>query len=266
MNAELFHDALNLLPGDLITATDRLRSRPRKQKQHWLRHAAMAACFTLILCGSLLLFPFFFGTGGSSEAAMDGYMGQAENFSRDDAMAEAPMEQAPAADAPGEAIAPAPTYAAAAGKTDTCLSEETGPWRNALTQYVQTPWREEAPCIDRAYPGTRLIRSRQELEAYCEDNRDFYDLESFREGCRVYDDAFFTENDLLLVEVEEVYATIHHEVLSLTEQNDGTWVLTILCRDANMDAAETPIPMRILMDLRKDALRPEDTVAVEITQ
>ena len=43
MNGETLHDALTLLPADLITAADRCR-RTRKPISRWSQLAAMAAC------------------------------------------------------------------------------------------------------------------------------------------------------------------------------------------------------------------------------
>lgn len=258
MNAEMLHDALNLLPGDLITATDKLRSRPRKQGVRWLRHAAMAACFVLILGAGLLITPFFFGMGGSSAPSVeDSMMQEAVHHSANGSEAEAPMEQPPAA-----AGTPA-----AEGSVDStaCAPEETErafPWVNAKTQYIQIPLLDSTLCIDKAYPAPRLIRTRQELEDYCEANSQLHNMDNFREGCKIYDDTFFAENDLLLVETEGSYDAVHHEVLSLTEQRDGSWELTIRRQDANMAAADAPIPMCILMDLRKDSVGAEDIIRV----
>ena len=43
MTSEKLHDALNLLPADLIAGTDALRTKPKKHQAHWQRWAAMAA-------------------------------------------------------------------------------------------------------------------------------------------------------------------------------------------------------------------------------
>ena len=52
MTAEQLHDALGMLPSDLITETDRLRSQPRKTVIYWRKYAAIAACAVLVLgCG-----------------------------------------------------------------------------------------------------------------------------------------------------------------------------------------------------------------------
>ncbi len=76
MTAEHIHDALTLLPADLVAAADRRRHFPPKRIP-WRRYTAIAACFALVCtmgwCCTLLFSP--------KESAMD-------------AAAQAPMMQA----------------------------------------------------------------------------------------------------------------------------------------------------------------------------
>lgn len=51
MTSEKLHDALNLLPADLVAGTDALRTKPKKPQVHWQRWAAMAACLAVVLLG-----------------------------------------------------------------------------------------------------------------------------------------------------------------------------------------------------------------------
>ena len=55
MTAEKLHDALNLLPSDLITATDQLRTAPRAKIIPWKRLFPAAACFVLLMGIGLLI-------------------------------------------------------------------------------------------------------------------------------------------------------------------------------------------------------------------
>lgn len=48
MTAEQLHDALTLLPADLVAQADKKRSR-RPRGILWKRYAAMAACLAVIL-------------------------------------------------------------------------------------------------------------------------------------------------------------------------------------------------------------------------
>ena len=43
MTSEKLHDALSLLPADLVAETDALRTQAKKPQVHWQRWAAMAA-------------------------------------------------------------------------------------------------------------------------------------------------------------------------------------------------------------------------------
>lgn len=122
MTAEKFHDALTLLPADLIAEADRKR-RERPRVIPWKRYAAMAACFALVLCSSWFALLMFEGMGGSSKetaaeapaeaAVMMGETRAAAAYEEEAAAPEA-AEEAPAAR--DETLCALPT-APAAGNT-----------------------------------------------------------------------------------------------------------------------------------------------------
>ncbi len=92
MTPEQLHDALGMLPSDLVAETDKLRRRPQKTVIHWRRFAAMAACFLLVLgCGffAMNFLPSLSGT--SKEAAMEENNLLSNQFAEPEA---APMEEA----------------------------------------------------------------------------------------------------------------------------------------------------------------------------
>jgi len=111
MTVETLHDAIGLLPGDLILETDKKRNRPVKTA-HWKRIAAMSASIALILyCG--LLFRSGLFTGGSKSAPVE-MMQQAaapeapaaqmeENSLAGDTATAAPREEAAIVETPAEA-------------------------------------------------------------------------------------------------------------------------------------------------------------------
>ncbi len=71
MNPEQIHDALTLLPSDLIAEADRMRSRKPKVLQ-WKRFAAMAACFALVCFAGwygMQMFSLKHAAAGSTAAA-----------------------------------------------------------------------------------------------------------------------------------------------------------------------------------------------------
>ena len=95
MTPEKLHDALNLLPADLVAGTDALRTKPKKHQVHWQRWAAMAACLAVVLLAGTM-FSRLFGRMGSSKttAAADQFqMFVAEAPDRENA---APESAAPA--------------------------------------------------------------------------------------------------------------------------------------------------------------------------
>lgn len=55
MTADQLHDAIGLLPPDLLAQTDSCRMRKTAPRPHY-RYLSMAACLGLLVCGSLLYF------------------------------------------------------------------------------------------------------------------------------------------------------------------------------------------------------------------
>lgn len=78
MTSEKLHDALNLLPNDLIAETDALRTRTKKQPVKWQRWAAMAACLAVILLAGSLFSRLFGPMGNTAETANKLQMSAAE--------------------------------------------------------------------------------------------------------------------------------------------------------------------------------------------
>ena len=68
MTSEKLHDALSLLPADLVAETDALRTQAKKPQVHWQRWAAMAACLAVVLLAGTM-FSHFFGHMGSSKTS-----------------------------------------------------------------------------------------------------------------------------------------------------------------------------------------------------
>ena len=125
MTSEKLHDALSLLPADLVAETDALRTQAKKPQVHWQRWAAMAACLAVVLLAGTM-FSYFFGHMGSSKtaAAVDkAQMFVAEAPDRENA---APESAAPAlgeakADRPDDDHAPADEPESANGaETGSC--------------------------------------------------------------------------------------------------------------------------------------------------
>lgn len=151
MTIEQFHDALNLLPGDLIRATDALRSRAAKPKVHLQRWVSLAACVALLI-GSGLVFqqrilPDFMLT---KEAATEAPAAQAP--------AESPAAQAPVPDAPmedgalSEEFAPeekrseVPAIEAAPGETNTAAGSTNGAHRHSYAADAEPQEEEVGYC------------------------------------------------------------------------------------------------------------------------
>lgn len=95
-------------------------------------------------------------------------------------------------------------------------------------QYIRTDGGGEN---DR-FPYVTIIRSVQELEEYYNEQKDHFSLEhrenvssdgtiGFLDACERYDEAYFAENNIILLRLEESSGSIRHEVTGTTINSDG---------------------------------------------
>lgn len=275
MNAEILHDALNLLPGDLITAVDKVRTRGGKKKVHWMRYASMAACLALILYGGFLAMTEFLPKAGNTSSA-------------DQAAAEAGRELSPAEEEIQlEGIAKATE--AAAGDTnngpasgceqnseESAVSDSSqepltptgypagGPYYVNLsaTQYCMTNLHPDSALNMSSEPETVLIQSREELETYYQEHLDIFELDSFWESCAVYDAAWFKEHDLLMIRLGTSRSEYVPEVQSLILTSETACEIAISLTEQPEDRAMDPMYWHILIEVRKDVIQEEDTIDI----
>ena len=106
-------------------------------------------------------------------------------------------------------------------------------------QYIRTNGYSE----ERSYPYHVVINSKEELDAYYEANKGLFDLErkdtvysdttiGFLDACDKYDDAYFEQQNLVLIILEEGSGSIRHEITDVRAHLDenGTscgWDITI---------------------------------------
>lgn len=232
MTAEKLHEAITLLPGDLITAVDRVRSHPRRAKAALNRWASLAACLAVLLLGGLALKTMLAsGLAKSSMAAPAANADAAE----EKALASQSVEAAEEAESP-EARAGTNGVQGAAVSAQGFL---TPPLQGKTTG-----------------PQVAILRSREELDAYCAAYADAYDLTALLAGSTGWEEAYFAENDLLLVVLEGPESACP-QPQSLRQAEPTGWELTFIREDAAGDAL-----WHILIPIPKDRIPPEDTVTV----
>ena len=130
-------------------------------------------------------------------------------------------------------------------------------------QYIRTSWNDEEH-----YPAVRVIRSVEELQNYYNENKDKYNLErrenplsdytiGFLDAVDKYDEAYFKEQILIMVLVEEGSGSNRHKVSYVKKGSDGkiyTDILSIVPEIGTDDMAGWHI-----------LIEPEKGVAVEKT-
>lgn len=164
MNAEQFHDALTLLPEDLVANADAFRSR-KPRITPLKRYAAMAACFAALLTSVIYVHSLRQESAPTEMAVAAPY---------------SVMQDA------GAAPAEAPRMEAAA--VPSC-------------PMVETPDLPNTAEIDHS---AAIITSRSELEGYFTEMGKYYQLDALRDVCALYDETWFSNSDLLLIPVDSV--------------------------------------------------------------
>lgn len=176
MTTAQLHDAIGLLPVDLIAETDCLRCR-KQQRLHWQRYAAMAAAAVLVICGGVIGWRLLPGskTAAAPEAAQ---FAAASATVADEAL---PGAQAPMADAAG-ADNGSPNLATAA---------------SLAVHYAATPALTEAAQTQPTYVA--LMTSLEDWQTYRQQQEGSYDLTQLDTVMDSRDETYFEYQDLVLI-------------------------------------------------------------------
>lgn len=234
MNVEILHDALNLLPGDLVTAVDRLRSAPRKKPIRWPRFATIAACAALVLWGGAVMAIFLSGMGGLASSTAENSSLQLDMSANS---VETPAEGAP--ESKENSLTPT-GYPVQFGDI-------------SAAQYCLTPV-DSTLCIDRS--AASLIRSREELDTHCQD------LDTLREACTAYDDAWFAEQDLVMICLDVERSELRPQVQSLMLTGDDAAEVTVTFTEQPEDNAPDPACWHILLPVQKGLIADVEDITV----
>lgn len=208
MTGEQLHDALTLLPGDLIAQADEARSR-KPSVIRWKQLAAMAACFALLICSAVVFYH-------SQQKSSPTDMAAAAPFA-------AMQEEAAADTASGDTGSR--RMEAAKGVPETSYSNAAADSAIAFT-CVETPYNLHTTACYAHGPCATAIASREELDAYLSKWDRLYLLDNLRDACEIYDDGWFASHDLLLIPVDGVSAGQTCVISDMTLQ-DGACAITI---------------------------------------
>lgn len=234
MTTAQLHDAIGLLPVDLIAETDELRCR-KQPRLHWQRYAAMAAAAVLVICGGVLSWRLLPGTTSKTAAAAP----EAAQFAADSAnMADEalPGAQAPMADGAG-ADNGSPNLA-----TASTLS----------VQYAATPALTEA-----AQPTyVALITSQQDWQTYRQQQEGNFDLTQLDTVMDSRDEGYFESQDVVLVCVDA--SASHGPAVQDMVWDEGSLEIRLDSMSAEEDAGLTC--WHIVLDVEKGALTDADQI------
>lgn len=151
MTAQDLHDALNLLPSDLITAADRVRTASAPKAVHWRKWVSLAAVLALVM-GTTLVFQRNIGFDSlkGASAAPESAMQQAP--------AAAPMAPAPVEDEADEMIPEEPAAEVPVESGSSSVSASMGGDEKAM---------EEELMIDHSHRFAEGGEEGRSTGAYC---------------------------------------------------------------------------------------------------
>lgn len=197
MTGEQFHDALTLLPEDLIARADEVRSRKPKII-HWRRYVSLAACCALlVLCGAL----YESRSSKSTSPEMVSAFRDAGSAQRTD---EAP----------------------ASGNSGAVDAEIAAP------QCLEIPDLSNG-AEGTAFPTVSLFDSREALEEGLSEMGESWDISGLETACEGFDERFFASQDLLLIFSQDVTGVC--EVQDITWQTNGCTVKIAMHSDDRED-------------------------------
>lgn len=263
MTAEKLHDAITLLPGDLIAEADVFRNQKAAAKPiPWSRYLAMAACFAVVLSCSLFAARLFAPKGATESAMQDA--------------AEAPAAAAPAyGDAPAEEAAPEEFSNGSTSGSGTITedslcelpaAEPEASARDASAiscQRVETPLKPSAACFSSSAMVT-LIHSPEELETYLSEKDWIYDFTDFPAACEYYDENWFAEHDLLLLTIHAAYPDVPYTVTAIEDVRGVDplgWDWFVYFSNRGTDDPDQELTVfHLLTELEKGLISPEDSI------
>lgn len=281
MNPQQLHDALNLLPDDLIEEAGRQRSRKPIPLR---RYAAFAASFALVLGSAWFCAQLFSPKGATEEAAAapaamqyaldteSAILGAPENEKG------APMETQAAAGAErskstsesvnaapnAEATAEEPAENAAPAIPEKFASEDTVGIPLSSRQ-IETPMNPRSTACFSSHYRVTVLTSREEWEVYQSKWAPHYDLTGLEEAMSAYDDSWFAEHDLLVMALhaEPVGSNRMIPLLWNTKEEDKAygwdWMFLVTWEGTPVDSGETT-ERHLLAELEKGLLSPEDSI------
>lgn len=238
MTTAQLHDAIGLLPVDLIAETDCLRCR-KQPRLSWQRYAAMAAAAVLVICGGVISWRLLPGskTAAAPEAAQ---FAAASATVADEAL---PGAQAPMADAAG-ADNGSPNLATAA---------------SLAVHYAATPELTEAAQTQPTYVA--LMTSLEDWQTYRQQQEGSYDLTQLDTVMDSRDETYFEYQDLVLIRLD-ASASAGPAVQNMVWE-EGSLEIYLNSTAPEEEAAQTC--WHIALDVEKGALADADQIQL-ITQ
>lgn len=218
MTVHQLHDALSLLPADLVAEADKKRSNAPKVIV-WRRYAAMAACFVLVL-GSAVLAGRLLAPAAKESAAPQTVAEESLLRSLKSDEETLFLEESPAEAVCEDAMDHLTTDTTNSIMVSGSMLAPLYPGISLLQQLEAVPGNTSA-----CFPGNpipSLLCSRADLDAYCHQAPQRFQPGNLIAACKNYDDAWFAEYDLLLITLCGIPASRDIPITAIRHEN-GQW-------------------------------------------
>lgn len=247
MTVEDLHDALTLLPGELVAEADKRRNR-RPSVIVWRRWAAMAACLVLILSCGLFIRKLQMGAQKLTQETM-------KNQAAYDKAAPENAQQGPMAQGAPRTGGGMNEDRKAASNGST-MDQGSFPPEILNISWVETPADSTSAVNTSEMPGVNLISNRKALAEYLT-GRVNENVDALRESTAGYDDGWFAVHDLLLIRLHCPAGTSVESI----QKSDGKWEIYL---------GESPLSLRsvyhILIDTEKGTIESADHVTISYAE
>lgn len=252
MKAEHIHEALDLLPEDLIEKVDRLRSgKAHSPNRLYKNLGAIAACLALLILGSFAIGTLSGGWGGSAESAD---MSMSLNSAAPEIFGETDAATSTGAAVTQESEKFGWDSTDATASKESVRPGETGALI-AAARFVYTD--PVQPAIDHA--PVVVIRSLQELEQL----RAAADLSSVLKTSERYDEAYFSENVLILADLGQGSSSISHSITGIVSTGDQVWELQVRQTVPEVATCDM-VQWNMLLEVEKDLIQPGDSITLSL--
>lgn len=111
-----------------------------------------------------------------------------------------------------------------------------------------------------------VIKTKSELDAYYEANKENYDFRRFLEVREKYTDEFFETKDLVLINVTESSGSHRHEITDVRCVDIGAWEIDVERSNFGYGATDDMGYWLLIVEISEKPIKKDDTVRINLSE